>query len=91
MAYQLSVAQESLEAIGRGTTFTELSATDLGSFQVAVPPLDLQWTIADFLDRETAKIDALIDKQEQLVVTLREDRAATITQGRRIMKPVTSA
>ena len=81
MAYQLSVSQESLEAIGRGTTFTELSATDLGSFQVAVPPLDLQRTIADFLDRETAKIDALIDKQEQLIATLREDRAATITHA----------
>lgn len=81
MAYQLSVSQESLEAIGRGTTFTELSATDLGSFQVAVPPLDLQRAIADFLDRETAKIDALIDKQEQLIDTLREDRAATITQA----------
>src|SRR5699024_10866356 len=32
-------------------------------------------------DRETAKIDALIDKQEQLIATLREDRAATITHA----------
>ncbi len=37
--------------------------------------------IAAFLDRETAKIDALIAKQEQLIATLREDRAATITQA----------
>lgn len=81
MAYQLSVSQASLEAVGRGTTFTELSATDLGSFQVAVPPPDLQRTIANFLDRETDKIDALIDKQEQLIATLREDRAATIAHA----------
>ena len=38
-----------------------------------------QQTIADFLDYETAKIDALISKQEQLIATLREDRTATIT------------
>ncbi|MGN7226251.1 restriction endonuclease subunit S [Dietzia maris] len=81
MAYQLSVSQASLEAVGRGTTFTELSATDLGSFQVAVPPPDLQRTIANFLDRETDKIDALIDKQQQLIATLREDRAATVTHA----------
>ena len=36
---------------------------------------------SDFLDRETAKIDALIGKQEQLIATLREDRTATITHA----------
>lgn len=46
-----------------------------------VPPLAEQVTIADFLDRETAKIDALIAKQEQLIATLREDRTATITHA----------
>lgn len=40
-----------------------------------------QSAIADFLDRETAKIDALIAKQEQLIATLREDRIATITHA----------
>ncbi|MBM4470620.1 restriction endonuclease subunit S [Rhodococcus hoagii] len=81
VAYQLSVSQSALEAVGRGTTFTELSATDLGAFKVAVPPIQEQTAVAGFLDRETAKIDALIAKQEQLIATLREDRAATITQA----------
>ena len=40
-----------------------------------------QEQIVDFLDRETAKIDALIGKQEQLIATLREDRTATITHA----------
>ncbi|WP_084350924.1 restriction endonuclease subunit S [Millisia brevis] len=48
---------------------------------LAVPPADEQRSIVRFLDRETAKIDALIAKQEQLIATLREDRAATITQA----------
>lgn len=51
------------------------------SFETSVPPETEQRTITNFLDRETAKIDALIDKQEQLIATLREDRAATINQA----------
>lgn len=46
-----------------------------------IPPPVEQQLIADFLDRETAKIDALIAKQEQLIATLREDRIATITHA----------
>lgn len=50
-------------------------------FRIGCPPLDQQVAIADFLDRETAKIDALIDKQNQMIATLREDRTATITRS----------
>ena len=35
--------------------------------------------VADFLDRETAKIDALIAKQEQLITTLDERRQAVVS------------
>jgi len=45
------------------------------------PSATEQATIVDFLDRETAKIDALLAKQEQLIATLREDRTATITHA----------
>lgn len=48
---------------------------------VHLPPLAGQDYIANFLDRETAKIDALIAKQEQLIATLQEDRIATITHA----------
>ncbi len=51
------------------------------SFETPIPPVPEQRQIADFLDRETAKIDALIDKQEQLIAALREDRAATIAHA----------
>ena len=51
------------------------------SFHIGHPSVAEQYGIVDFLDRETAKIDALIAKQEQLIITLREDRAATITQA----------
>lgn len=50
-------------------------------FWVALPPAGDQEEISVFLDSETAKIDALIAKQEHLVTTLREDRTATITHA----------
>ncbi|MCR8896800.1 restriction endonuclease subunit S [Gordonia sp. GONU] len=80
VAYQLSVATEDLIALGQGTTFAELSGESLADFSIAIPwPLRDATSIADFLDRETAKIDALIAKQKQLIATLQEDRIATIT------------
>lgn len=44
-----------------------------------VPPLDEQREIADHLDRETAKIDALISKAERFIELAQERRAALIT------------
>jgi type I restriction enzyme S subunit len=46
-----------------------------------VPPYDEQQAIADFLDRETAKIDALVEKKEQLIELLQEKRIALITHA----------
>lgn len=51
------------------------------SFEAPVPSVAEQREIAKFLDRETAKIDALIDKQEQLIATLREDREAVVAHS----------
>jgi type I restriction enzyme S subunit len=48
---------------------------------VVLPPKDEQEVIATFLDRETAKIDALIAEQEKLLVLLAEKRQATISRA----------
>ena len=58
-----------------------LNSEELGSCICILPPTDEQKSIVRFLDVETAKIDALIAKQEQLIATLREDRTATITHA----------
>ncbi|UYB51312.1 restriction endonuclease subunit S [Xanthomonas sp. AM6] len=47
----------------------------------AFPPTDEQAAIAAFLDRETAKIDALIAEQEKLIALLAEKRQATISHA----------
>jgi type I restriction enzyme, S subunit len=46
-----------------------------------LPPLSEQQTIAAFLDRETAKIDALIAEQQRLIALLAEKRQATISHA----------
>jgi len=46
-----------------------------------VPPLVEQRTIAAFLDRETARIDALIEKKRRQIELLHEKRAALISQA----------
>jgi len=46
-----------------------------------LPPFTEQRAIADYLDHETAQIDALIMKQEQLIETLRERRVAVMEQA----------
>ena len=49
------------------------------NFILPVPPLEEQKQIAAFLDKETTKIDTLIDKQEQLITLLGEKRQAIIS------------
>ena len=48
---------------------------------VLFPPRGEQQEIADFLDIETAEIDAFIADQEELIALLEERRAATITRA----------
>ncbi|MCK6415413.1 MAG: hypothetical protein L6Q63_07640 [Giesbergeria sp.] len=45
------------------------------------PPPAEQTTIAAFLDRETAKIDALVAEQEKLIALLQEKRQAVISHA----------
>ncbi|GAB6048714.1 restriction endonuclease subunit S [Methyloparacoccus murrellii] len=50
-------------------------------FSVGFPPIGEQQAIADFLDRETAKIDALVAEQENLIALLKEKRQAVISHA----------
>lgn len=81
LAYLLSISSDELNVRGRGSTFLELSADELGAFRIAFPPPTEQQSIAAFLDRETAKIDALVAEQERLIALLREKRQAVISHA----------
>ena len=77
--YELLVARDELKSLGQGSTFTELSRDRLTSVYLVLPPLDEQQAIADFLDRETARIDALIEKVQESIDKLHEYRTALIS------------
>jgi type I restriction enzyme, S subunit len=51
----------------RGATRSRINLSGVGRIPVPVPPLTEQRAIADFLDRKTAAIDALIEKKERLI------------------------
>jgi type I restriction enzyme S subunit len=63
-------------SIARGGTRTRVSRSQLGSIRVSIPHEATQHKIADFLDRETERIDALIDKKRRLIDLLEEKRTA---------------
>lgn len=64
-----------------GSTRDKLTQSQLGSIEINCPELVTQRRIADFLDRETARIDELIEKKEQLIKLLEEQLAGRITDA----------
>jgi len=76
------VGREYLGCLGSTTTgLRNLSGGVLAELAVSGPPLEEQTQIAKFLDYETAKIDALIEKQQQLIALLKEKRQAVISHA----------
>ena len=68
-----------VESLCRGGTRDRISRSMLGAIRALVPPVGDQQAIADFLDRETAKLDAMVAKVETAVERLQEYRTALIT------------
>lgn len=80
------VKSNSLRTLGKASMYgsagqQRVSEDFISNFRIALPPLVEQHVIASFLDRETAKIDELITKKEQLIHLLLEKRAALISRA----------
>lgn len=56
----------------------KINREDLADAPWLVPPINDQRAIADYLDRETARVDTLIEEQQRLVEMLRERRQAVV-------------
>lgn len=59
-------------------TIPHFTAVKVAAIRRPIPPLPDQRLIADFLDRETAQVDAMIEAQRELVAALEERRLAAI-------------
>ncbi len=68
-----------------GCTVESVESSSMLGALVPVPPLPEQTAIADFLDRETGRIDTLVAKKRRLIALLGEKRTAlisrTVTRG----------
>lgn len=60
---------------------TDFRWADAGNIKLPVPPIAEQQKIVQFLDYETAKIDALIHEQKRLIELLKEKRQAVISHA----------
>ena len=73
-------AQVEADARGSSQSMVKVSQAHIRSWLVPTPPLHEQRTVADFLDRKTAGIDALIAKKEQFAELLEERRRGLIME-----------
>ncbi len=79
--YQLHVTRMELDSLATGSTYDAVSVDEIADITVLVPQIETQQAIASFLNRETARIDALIQKKERMIELLKGKRIALITQA----------
>lgn len=75
--------RQRLSAVVRSATRSHQRAevSEIAKTWHGVPPEPEQRAIVAFLDRETARIDALVAKKQRLIELLQEKRAAVITRA----------
>jgi type I restriction enzyme S subunit len=81
LSYVLQVGLDRLRPLMHGSAMTHITREMLRTLSVAVPPASEQRAIADYLDTETARIDALITKKRHLVELLDRARMSVMTEG----------
>jgi type I restriction enzyme, S subunit len=77
----LSSNYQNIRNMAGGDDRDGLNLELLGNIACPLPPLAEQTAIAAFLDRETGKIDALVEEQRRLIDLLREKRQAVISHA----------
>lgn len=75
--------QEEFYRYGKGIVADLWSTnySEMKNIVSAIPPLLEQQAIAEFLDHETSKIDALVSEQQRLIELLQEKRQAVISHA----------
>ena len=74
----ISVATAAMTGAGG---LRRVPAETINTYPIAVPDINEQTQIANFLDHETAQIDTLIEKQQTLIQLLKEKRQAVISHA----------
>ncbi|MGJ7442196.1 restriction endonuclease subunit S [Aquipuribacter sp. MA13-6] len=80
-ALQSALGRGEIEAACFTATIPHFTADKVAALRVPAPPLPRQVVVADYLDRETARIDTLIEEQQRLIQLLNERRGALISNA----------
>ncbi len=64
-----------------GVSYPAINTSDLGDIPIHLPPYQKQRAIAAYLDRETARLDALVAAKERVLGLLAEKRRVLITHA----------
>lgn len=70
-----------VESRSTGVSYPAINASDLADIRINLPDIETQRLIADYLDRETPRIDALVAEKEKMLALLEEKRAALISRA----------
>ena len=79
--FRSAVIRNQVDQAQNGAAREGLNFWQIGSMSIAIPPLAEQTAIAEFLDRETGKIDELVAEQRRLMELLKEKRQAVISHA----------
>jgi len=79
--WALHEARHQLNYVSTGSTYEAVATADVANLLVEHAALDDQRAIADYLDRETARLDALVAAKERVLGLLAEKRRALITRA----------
>lgn len=77
---RLKSMHQELDRLTAGATIKTIGMPEVRTLTTPVPPIHEQDQIISFIRRETTKIDALVDEQQQLIELLEEKRQAIISQ-----------
>jgi type I restriction enzyme S subunit len=72
------------DRLAQGSTHRTIYMPAIKQISVPLPPLREQRAIADYLERQMTRIDALINKNKMLIASLRDRRAAIIARATRV-------
>ncbi|HIF9421970.1 TPA: restriction endonuclease subunit S [Photobacterium damselae] len=79
--YWLQAFKDDIVQLSSGGGQPNINQEKVAALKISAPVLKEQTQIAAFLDHETAKIDTLIEKQQQLIELLKEKRQAVISHA----------
>lgn len=79
--FYIFAGEQAYKGLGKFGTQLNLNTDTVGGIKIGITTNEELEVIVRFLDHETAKIDTLIEKQQQLIKLLKEKRQAVISHA----------